>query len=63
MTHKTVSYLGFVALLVAAAGLLAPAPAHGQAATGAIVGTVVDANGGGLPGASITVSNPATGFT
>ncbi|HUK11745.1 MAG TPA: TonB-dependent receptor, partial [Thermoanaerobaculaceae bacterium] len=47
----------------AAAGLLAPAPAHGQAATGAIVGTVVDANGGGLPGASITVSNPATGFT
>lgn len=41
--------------------LLVAAPLAAQSPTGAIVGTVVDASGGGLPGASITATQSETG--
>ena len=50
--------LGF-ALLVACA---ATAGAQSQATTGVIEGTVVDADGGVLPGATVTLRNTATNF-
>ena len=39
------------------------AAAQSQASTGQITGRVVDAQGGLLPGVSVTVTNPATSFT
>lgn len=42
-------------------GLLASAPLRGQSATGGIAGMVVDASGGGLPGATITATQSDTG--
>jgi outer membrane receptor protein involved in Fe transport len=39
------------------------APASAQVVTGSIEGTVVDASGGVLPGATVTVSSRATGLT
>lgn len=47
--------------LALAALLLSPVAARGQSATGDIQGTVVDQSGAVLPGASITVTNTATG--
>lgn len=43
--------------------LLLPASLLAQTATGVIVGTVVDQGGGALPGVTITLSNPSTGYT
>jgi hypothetical protein len=46
--------------------LIAASPAFGQAISsngGSIQGTVSDPTGAAIPGASITVSNPSTGFT
>jgi len=51
-----------VVLGLAVACLLVPALARGQAATGAINGTVTDGTAP-VPGVTITVTNPATGFT
>ena len=49
-----------VALLVGL--LLVPTPIHAQLSTGAMQGTVTDGTAP-LPGATITVTNPATGYT
>jgi Carboxypeptidase regulatory-like domain len=46
-----------ILVLVAAASVL------GQVATGAILGVVADPSGGGIGGATVTVSNPSTGLT
>ena len=43
--------------------LLATLPAHGQAVTGTISGTVTDAGGGAIVGASVEVKNTATGVS
>ena len=48
-----------VVLLVAAACVLLPQIAGGQGLTGALIGTVKDAQGGVLPGAVVRVSSPA----
>src|SRR5262245_60977578 len=37
--------------------------AFAQQTTGIILGRVLDAQGGAIPGATITAKNPATGFT
>ena len=41
---------------------VAPAAAQSQATTGEINGRVVDAQGGTLPGVSVTAKNPETGY-
>ncbi len=43
--------------------LLSSAPANAQVLYGSIVGTVEDPTGAVVPGASITITNPATGST
>lgn len=43
--------------------LAVPVFAQSQATTGQITGRAVDAQGGALPGVTVTVTNPATGFT
>ncbi len=43
--------------------LLFGLPVSAQVVTGSIEGTVVDSSGGVLPGATVTVTNPATGVT
>src|SRR4051812_45497648 len=48
--------------LVLALSLL-PQPVAGQAVTGTLLGTVRDASGGALPGASVTLVNTGTGFS
>lgn len=52
----------FVSLLVVAMCALS-AMAQSQASTGQIVGTVKNPNGELVPGATVTVTNPATGLT
>src|ERR1700687_4060385 len=58
------STLRFVraALVVAVMAALA-ASAHAQAVTGSISGTVVDEQGGGVPGAPVTALNERSGAT
>jgi hypothetical protein len=50
--------LAFVLLVLAL-----PAPLAAQAVTGTILGTVTDATGSVLPGATVTVTNTGTGLT
>jgi carboxypeptidase family protein len=47
--------------LIIAAGLL-PASIFAQAVTGTVLGTVTDTTGAVMPGASVTLTNTATGF-
>jgi len=56
--HKTT-----FATLVAALILVGLAPAAAQVTTATIVGTVTDASGGALPGATVTARHADTGFT
>ena len=49
--------------LAAAALVLAAATATGQGTNSTLTGTVVDQNGGNLPGVMVTATNPATGFS
>jgi hypothetical protein len=49
--------------LVVAVLCLTPPPLAAQAVTGTILGTVRDASGGALPGATVTLVNEGTGFT
>lgn len=49
--------------LLLVALILAPVLAFGQATTGSISGTITDETGGVMPGATITVTNTATGLT
>jgi hypothetical protein len=52
------------ALAVAIAiALLAPSPAPAQTLYGSIIGTVADQQGAAIPGATVTASNPSTGFS
>jgi hypothetical protein len=51
-------------LLLALLGLALPMPAAAQSsAAGTLTGTVVDPNGGALPGVTVIVRSPQTGFT
>ena len=52
----------FFLLAFALSVLIAP-PAIAQVDTGAIRGTVTDASGGVLPGATVTVTHEGQGFT
>src|SRR5215216_5105509 len=53
--------VGATVLMVLVA--LAPAYAQSQATTAEISGQVTDAQGGVLPGVTVTMTNPATGYT
>ena len=50
-------------LLLFALAILMPLAAFGQSSTGAISGSVTDANGGALPGVTVTATNTATHAT
>ncbi|MCX6537645.1 MAG: TonB-dependent receptor [Acidobacteria bacterium] len=50
-----------ILVAILALALAVPAAAQSQAANGSIQGTVVDASGAVLPGATVTVTNPETG--
>jgi carboxypeptidase family protein len=50
------------AALLLAAALAAPPPARAQTANGEATGTVFDASGGALPGATVTLVSPGTGI-
>src|SRR4029453_3852397 len=50
-------------LLLACALVLAAWPAFAQQTTGNIIGRVVDEQSAAIPGATITATNPQTGFT
>jgi outer membrane receptor protein involved in Fe transport len=49
--------------LVVFAWLAIAAAAHAQVTTADVVGRVTDSSGGALPGATVTITNPATGDT
>ena len=51
-----------VALLAVLAVLMAPGSARAQTATGVILGRITDGSGGVVVGASVAVTNEATGF-
>lgn len=55
--------IGFGSCLLVSCFLSLPVLAQTQSTTGTIEGTVLDANGAALPGASVEVKNSATNFT
>jgi hypothetical protein len=57
--RSTSRFPRFGLLLIAITCVLVPAMAAAQGLTGAIIGTVKDAQGGVLPGAAVRVSSPA----
>lgn len=57
---RTRHSVGFAAVL-AALGWLLSAPAAAQVTTADVVGRVTDTSGGALPGATVSITNPATG--
>ena len=54
---KTLLGLALISLVIASAF------AQSQANTGTIEGTIADQNGGGIPGAKVTIVNTGTNFT
>src|SRR5258705_13419407 len=59
---RTVLRSSVASLLLLTALLLVPAtPAHSQAASASISGTITDAQGGVLPGVTLTVQNAESG--
>src|SRR5581483_1756735 len=52
----------FLAVLMSALAIAAPAYAQSTAANGAIEGTVTDTSGGVLPGVTVTITNVETGI-
>jgi outer membrane receptor protein involved in Fe transport len=60
---KTRTVLRFLGVTLVLATLMAPKSLLAQSATGSIAGIVGDPSGGGLPGASVTARNVATGAT
>ncbi|MEO7659541.1 MAG: carboxypeptidase-like regulatory domain-containing protein, partial [Pyrinomonadaceae bacterium] len=57
---KMFNYLAFSAVFLLA---LMVSSIHAQSGTGSISGSVVDQAGGVVPGATVTISNPNTGFS
>ena len=53
----------FSLLLIPAILFLSVAPLLGQATVGRVVGTIVDATGGIIPGVELTLTNTGTGQT
>ncbi len=62
MTDLTRLALRAGAALAILALLLVPVPASTQTLYGSIVGTVTDPQGAAIPGATVTATNPATGY-
>src|SRR5881628_2355994 len=64
--RTTAAAIGRCALALLAVSLLLsllPSPTAAQAVSGTIFGTVYDSSGAALPGASVTLTNTATGLT
>lgn len=59
---RTRQFVG-LAVLATIGWLLAAGAAHAQVTTADVVGRVTDASGAALPGATVTITNPATGDT
>jgi len=63
-SNKTLAYMGRLTVMFSFfLVLLIPASAAAQQATGKIVGTVTDAQGGVMPGVKVTATNQATKIT
>ena len=62
MAHPTRCHCGRQWRIAIAVALLAPLPAGAQVLYGSIVGTVVDAQGAGIPGATVSATNTGTGL-
>ena len=56
-------YFGKVVLLLFTVVVLAVTPALAQMTTGSVSGTVADQTGAVIPGATVTLTNDATGVT
>lgn len=55
--------LALVGALMGALVVISPAPAYAQVADAVIEVVLVDQSGGALPGVTVTITRPATGFT
>ena len=55
--------ISIAAALFVCAGAAIPAHAQSQATTAQITGVVTDTQGGVLPGATVTITSPETGYT
>ena len=60
---KTARLLGLLVAAMALLAVFAPAPATAQSVTGTILGEVKDSSGAVIPGATVTLVNPGTGFS
>ena len=56
-------FVGLCTILTVGGMLLPSRPAFGQSVRGSLSGNVLDSSGAAIPGAKITVSDPATGVT
>jgi outer membrane receptor protein involved in Fe transport len=59
---RTKQFVG-LAVLATLSWCAVARPAHAQVTTADVIGRVTDASGGALPGATVTLTNPATGET
>jgi len=57
------SFLRMMALIAVGVVALGGTAAVGQSSSGTITGTVTDATGAVIPGASVEISNPVSGYT
>ncbi|PYT04970.1 MAG: TonB-dependent receptor, partial [Acidobacteria bacterium] len=65
MIHRSITKVALRLVLLLAVAVVASAPALAQAlgSAGTVTGVVTDPNGAVVPNATVTISNPVTGYT